>query len=197
MQIKEGSETGKVKVEAEEGIFGKALDIDIDSDTIGLGMFVPNLKIIEDVDKFRYDVKDNRKLNRVAVWRVFNKTGKYIFNLGIVNYLELIIINLFLVIHTFYREEQLFSQQQELREQNTARLVLPYVRAHEYLLLSLGYNLGSVISLSTLAEVTLSKPSLPTYIQFANVVLWIVNLYSGFISDFNVVFVWTMWVGCQ
>lgn len=159
-------------------------------------MFVPNLKIIEDVDKFRYDVKDNRKLNKVAVWRVFNKTGKYIFNLGIVNYLELIIINLFLVIHTFYREEELFQEQQALYEEKQTRLVLPYVRAHEYLLLSFGYNLGSVISLSTLAEVTLSKPSLPTYIQFVNVLLWICNLYTGFISDFNVVFVWTMWVGC-
>ena len=195
MEIKEEDASGKVTIAAQEEGFLDNL-IDFNSEDIGLGMFVPNLKIIEDVDKFRYDVKDNRKLNKVAVWRVFNKTGKYIFNLGIVNYLELMIVNLFLVIHTFYREEELLQEQQALYQEKQSRLVLPYVRAHEYLLLSFGYNLGSVISLSTLAEVTLSKPSLPTYIQFVNVILWICNLYTGFISDFNVVFVWTMWVGC-
>ena len=109
-EIKEESPSGKVKVEAQEEGFLDNL-MDFNSEDIGLGLFVPNLKIIEDVDKFRYDVKDNRKLNKVAVWRVFNKTGKYIFNLGIVNYLELIIVNLFLVIHAFYREEELFTEQ--------------------------------------------------------------------------------------
>ena len=44
-----------------------------------LGLFVPGLAVIEDKDQFRYDVKDNRRLQQVAVSRVFRKSGTYIF----------------------------------------------------------------------------------------------------------------------
>jgi hypothetical protein len=44
-----------------------------------MGLFVPGLRVIEDVDKFRYNVKTNRRLNQVAVARVFKKAGQYIF----------------------------------------------------------------------------------------------------------------------
>ena len=72
-----------------------------------LGMFVPKLAVVEDVDQFRYDVKSNRRINTVSVSRVFRKTGKYIFQLGLVNFLEMLIINLFLVLHCFNRENSL------------------------------------------------------------------------------------------
>lgn len=68
---------------------------------------------MDDIDKFRYDSKDNRRLQSVAVSRVFKKSGRYIFQLGIVNFLEQIIINLFLVIHCYYREQEIFKDAQE------------------------------------------------------------------------------------
>ena len=40
----------------------------------------------------------------MAVHRIFRKAGKYIFQLGFVNFLEMIIINLLLLIYCFYRE---------------------------------------------------------------------------------------------
>jgi len=44
------------------------------------GMFVNSqMAVIEDVDKFRYEVADNRRLQQVAVQRVFRKTGRFIF----------------------------------------------------------------------------------------------------------------------
>ena len=43
------------------------------------GLFVPNLIVVEDVDKLRYDAKDNRRIQQVAVARVFKKSGSYIF----------------------------------------------------------------------------------------------------------------------
>ena len=95
-----------------------------------LGLFMPsNVKVIEDVDKFRYDVKDNRRLQQVAVHRVFRKTGKYIFQLGLVNFLEQIILNLFLMIYAFTREQALYNEaaKDHLLEQNVA---LPYLRTH-------------------------------------------------------------------
>mmetsp|Transcript_35402 Transcript_35402/g.43284 ORF Transcript_35402/g.43284 Transcript_35402/m.43284 type:complete len:94 (-) Transcript_35402:78-359(-) len=38
---------------------------------------------------------------------------------------------------------------------------------------------------------------MPTMIQFINVCLWILNLNFQFLSNFNFVFVWLMWIGCQ
>ena len=93
-----------------------------------LGYFVPGLRIQDDVDKFRYSVKANRRINQIAVSRVFKKTGNYIFHLGAVNFFELLIINLFLVIHCFYRENQLYrdAMQQGLTQTST----LPFIRTH-------------------------------------------------------------------
>lgn len=67
----------------------------------------------------------------------------------------------------------------------------------EYVLLLFGYNMGSLISLSTLQQVTLEKPYIPTFIQMLNVLLWMVNLWAGVVENFNIIFLWTMWVGCQ
>lgn len=131
--------------------------------------------MIDDVDKFRYDVKDNRRLQQVAVHRVFRKTGRFIFQLGIVNFLEQLIIGLLLVIYVFNREAEIYAQaaEQKLGE----RIIeLPYIRTHEFLMLNFGYNLGSVISLSTLQSTALERPYVPTIFQAFNIVLWILNL---------------------
>ena len=94
------------------------------------GLFVSsNFAVIDDVDKFRYDVKDNRRLQQVAVHRVFRKTGRFIFQLGIVNFLEQLIIGLLLVIYVFNREAEIYAQaaEQKLGE----RIIeLPYIRTH-------------------------------------------------------------------
>lgn len=41
---------------------------------------------------------------------------------------------------------------------------MPYIRTHEYIMLTFAYNFGSVISLSTLQAVTLERPYVPTFI---------------------------------
>ena len=64
-------------------------------------------------------------------------------------------------------------------------------------MLNFAYNFGSVISLSTLSSVTLERPYIPTLIQAINFVLWIINLQTGMVTSFNVIFVWMMWIGCQ
>ena len=33
--------------------------------------------------------------------------------------------------------------------------------------------------------------------QVINTVLWIANLHFRAVTDFNIIFVWSMWVGCQ
>lgn len=64
-------------------------------------------------------------------------------------------------------------------------------------MLSFGYNLGSVISLSTLQSTALERPYMPTFLQLINAIIWILNVQYQFISNFNLVFVWMMWIGCQ
>ena len=99
----------------------------------------------------------------MAVHRIFRKAGKYIFQLGFVNFLEMIIINLLLLIYCFYREQQIYEEaQQDDNLKNGYRL--PFLRTREYVMLTCAYNLGSVISLSTLQTVTLERPYVPTLI---------------------------------
>ena len=95
----------------------------------GLGMLVPNHKVIEDVDKYRYDVSDNRRIQQVAVSRVFKKAGRYIFQLGTVNFLEQTILNLFLVIYCWQRETALQNEVQ-LNPEYKNKVKLPYIRTH-------------------------------------------------------------------
>lgn len=59
--------------------------------------------------QFKYKTKDNRRIQLVAVSRVFEKTGSFIFNLGLVNCFETVIVNLFLMIYTYDREESLLD----------------------------------------------------------------------------------------
>ena len=44
---------------------------------------------------------------------------------------------------------------------------------------------------------TLERPYIPSIIQFSNVILWIINLQYGLVTNFNAIFVWLMWIGCQ
>ena len=57
--------------------------------------------------------------------------------------------------------------------------------------------MGDVLSLSSLQGVTLLKPWYPSFFQFINLLLWILNCYTGWVTNFFVVFMWMMWVGCQ
>lgn len=38
---------------------------------------------------------------------------------------------------------------------------------------------------------------MPTIFQAFNVIMWIANIHFNFVTNFNIVFVWLMWVGCQ
>ena len=44
--------------------------------------------IANDLEHFKYEAKDNRRIQLIAVSRVFKKTGNFIFHLGLVNFLE-------------------------------------------------------------------------------------------------------------
>ena len=128
--------------------------------------------------------------------RIFRKAGKYIFQLGSVNFLEQIIVNLFLVIYCFTREKEILEEAAK-GDITKSGVVLPFLRTREYVMLTFAYNFGSVISLSTLQTVTLERPAIPTIIQATNCLLWILNLKFMFLTNFNAVFVWLMWIGCQ
>ena len=95
------------------------------------GMFVSSQLAVyeDDVDKFRYNVSHNRRLQQIAVHRVFRKSGRFIFQLGIVNFLEQLIIQLFLGIHVFNREKQIYEEAASAHM--TDKIVeLPYLRTH-------------------------------------------------------------------
>ena len=95
--------------------------------------------------------------------RIFRKAGKYIFQLGSVNFLEQIIVNLFLVIYCFTREKEILEEAAK-GDITKSGVVLPFLRTREYVMLTFAYNFGSVISLSTLQTVTLERPAIPTII---------------------------------
>jgi hypothetical protein len=62
------------------------------------------LKIEKDVSAFRYEAQHNRRIQQVAIARVFRKAGPYIFNLGLVNFFEFVTVNLLLVVKCYYDE---------------------------------------------------------------------------------------------
>ena len=74
----------------------------------------------------------------------------------------------------------------------------PYILSHQYAMFQAAYNLGDLLSLSSLQQVTLEYPWVPTTFQILNAAGWTVNLLLGFpIANFNFVFMWSLWVGCQ
>ena len=88
----------------------------------------------------------------MALGRVFMKTGQYIFNLGVVNFMEYLIINLFLVIYAYKDESQKLVL---IEKSSTGGNTLPFLDQNEYTILMFAYNLGSFLSLSSLQSVTL------------------------------------------
>ena len=76
------------------------------------------LTIEKDLSAFKYEVKDNRRIQTVAVGRVFKKAGAYIFNLGLVNFFEYIIVYLLLFIYCYYNELKTLSELQKSPNQD-------------------------------------------------------------------------------
>jgi len=58
---------------------------------------------------FKYEAKDNRRIQRIALTRIFDKGGYYIFNLGLVSFFEQLIINLSMVVTAFWTEQELLD----------------------------------------------------------------------------------------
>lgn len=123
----------------------------------------------------------------VAVSRVFKKAGSFVFNLGAVNFFESVIVNLQLVLYCYRQEDKLLSDNPHTR--------LPFLQQNQYTIMIFAYYLGSFVSLSSIQSLTLMRPWLPTFFQFLNFLLWGANLQYEFVTSFNLVFIWTMWVG--
>jgi hypothetical protein len=110
--------------------------------------------IAQDLSHFKYEAKDNRRIQLVAVSRVFEKTGSFIFNLGLVNCFESVIVNLCLLIYAYRREETLLDNKLTR---------LPFLEQYQYTMLLFAYYMGSFISLSSIQSMTLNHPWLPTF----------------------------------
>lgn len=78
-------------------------------------MFRHKTIIQNDMEHFKYEAKDNRRISLVAVSRVFKKSGSFIFNLGLVNCFEQVIVNLSLVIYAYKNEDELLQKNQSFR----------------------------------------------------------------------------------
>ena len=78
-----------------------------------LSIFATDLAIAYDESSHKYPVTANRSLKPKSLVRVLNKGGRYIFNLGIVNLFETLIINMFLVIYCYKMEAELIKEMQE------------------------------------------------------------------------------------
>ena len=62
---------------------------------------------------YKYPVGANRSLKPKALMRTLVKGGKYIFNLGTVNFFEMLILNMFLVVYSYKMEAELIMEMQE------------------------------------------------------------------------------------
>lgn len=71
--------------------------------------------IAQDLSQFRYEAKDNRRIQMVAVSRVFKKAGSFVFNLGAVNFLESVILNLQLLLYCYRQEDRLLNDHPHMR----------------------------------------------------------------------------------
>ena len=75
--------------EEEDLIFGK------------ISIFAPDVLILKDKNSLKYLASDNRTLTPKALIAVLDKGGRYIVNLGLVNYFEALILNMFLVVYSY------------------------------------------------------------------------------------------------
>jgi len=146
-------------------------------------MFRHRTIIAEDMSSFKYEAKDNRAINKIALTRVFTKTGTFIFNLGLVNFCETAITTWFMAIWVFRVQQEIPADEQT------------FLDSHLLTILTFGYCLGSFISLSTIQSISMQYPWLPTSFQCLNFILWIWNLKVKFCTDIAWLFVWCMWIG--
>jgi hypothetical protein len=59
------------------------------------------------------------------------------------------------------------------------------------------YCLGDIIGLSSIQTLSIVYPEGPMLIQIINLVLFSLNQYYHVITNFNVIFVWCIWIGMQ
>jgi len=86
--------------------------------------------------------------------QVLQKTGSYVYSMGLVNFFEFLIINLLLVIHVDRRQRTIMELKQEMT----------FFEENEYTFLMIAYYAGAFISRSTLHSALLSKSFTPTLI---------------------------------
>ena len=86
------------------------INLDVKSGKRELMDMVADLVIKYDDSSHKYPVTANRKLKPKSLVRVLKKGGRYIFNLGTVNFLEVLILNLFLVVYCYQMETELITE---------------------------------------------------------------------------------------
>ena len=104
-----------------------------------LSIFTTDLAIAYDESSHKYPVTANRRLKPTSLVRVLSKGGRYIFNLGVVNLFEVLILNLFLVVYCYKMEAELIKEMQEEGKSDPSiqggipkSVGAPYILAHQY-----------------------------------------------------------------
>ena len=105
-----------------------------------LSVFTPDVAIIMDKKAFKYGVSSNRMLRPRSLARVLKKGGRYIFNIGLVQLFEMLILNMFLVIYSYKMETELIKEMQEDGKSDPSlqaggvpqSITTPYILNHQY-----------------------------------------------------------------
>ena len=79
----------------------------------GFSIFAPDLVILHEHNTLKYSVTHNRNLTPRSLVAMMDKGGRYIFNLGIVNFFEFLIVNMFLLVYSYQMETELIKEMQE------------------------------------------------------------------------------------
>ena len=114
--------------------------------------------ILKDKNSLKYMTSDNRLLSPKALIAVLDKGGRYVVNLGLVNYFEALILNMFLVVYSYQMETDLVKEMQAAGKSDPSlhaggvpsNVSGPYILLHQYAMFQLAYNLGDILSLSSL-----------------------------------------------
>ena len=103
-----------------------------------ISIFTTDLAIKYDESSHKYPVTANRRLKPKSLVRVLKKGGRYIFNLGSVNFLEVLVLNMFLVVYCYQMETELITEMQEAGKSDATlstsaiphSMSTPYILAH-------------------------------------------------------------------
>lgn len=144
--------------------------------------------ILHDRNSLKYPVDANRELTPRSLVSVLDKGGRYIFNMGVVQFFEMLILNVYLVVYSYQMETELIKDMQTAGKSDPSlqaggmpsNVSAPYILLHQYAMFQLAYNLGDLLSLSSLQQVTLEYPWVPTTLQFLNFCFWSINIALGF-----------------